>query len=97
MLVLVRFQEIPGVSEAVEALLKEAEKKEAKMPSTAKCKEVVALVLSDCNEMGEESKIPCRSRDGMFFSGIYTVETGCCLFAYNEKTTFKNIITALSA
>lgn len=97
MLVLVKFNEIPRVEQAVEALLAEAEKKEAKMPSAARCKEIMAQVLADCDGMKEESKIPCRSREGVFFSGIYTAETGCCLFAYNGETTFKNIITALYA
>lgn len=97
MLVLVKFQEIPTVGQAVEALLEKAQEKGVQMTSQAKCREVIALVLADCNGMGEESKIPCRSREGVFFSGIYTTETGCCLFAYNEKTTFKNIITALCA
>lgn len=97
MLVLVRFDEIPVVSEAVEALLKQAQEKGVQMPSAARCKEVMAQVLADCVGMKEESKITYRSREGMFFSGIYTEETGCCLFVYNTKTTLKNIITALSA
>ena len=82
MLVLVKFDEIPVVSEAVEALLEQSQEKGVQMPSQARCKEVITQILADCNEMGEESKIPYRSREGMFFSGICSAE---------------NIITALCA